>query len=900
MIVEGIVSLPALLAHFPPLNKDEDITTAWRQANEALKADVNRIGVISLTAVPDADASTSAAQQQRPSTGGGGGVGQTASKLDLDARRFTDHLINAGGGMLLQRTYLLAALLQVPGGWDHAQELIQWLAALEVADTAVFPHVGKALCALVAAELDTITDDTDTDDTTNTDIIDAITNNSRLQALLPLIGYHFYHDTHTLTRLIRLVAKNPSSPQSKTILRGNIFPTNCMIPANPALSFEIWNALKQLPYLNRFVLYSELRTYIDMVPLLKAAAKLAETEVRRILRRVTAPTASNKREARQSMRPLGRLLAKITHANPLIVCDQLLRQVMGMPGMVVSISEALSFLTPLTFDVLTFNILVQLTTKGRRKVKEDGIHLEEWFQWLASFIGVLVRKYEHMELTALAQYVLNRLKGSESLDLLVLWEIVATMTGVAPVFEVSDYQLDALAGSELLISEVIVSQLGSAGGNENLTSLKDAKVQHTKGMQRLIRALRVGPYKHHIALPMIVLMAQQRKLLTLQSEATHLKLVAELYDRCQEVIAQYTEFLQKALTLADYAELLPSMTDLAVRYRVDPEIVFALYRPLIRSVVPPVALVHEAEPEEGEMEAGDGGGDGDGGVVVEQVDGGGGDGEGGGGVEEKEEETEEEEEGVVVEDEVAVEVKTGEEGNEEEGAGGGDQEGDNNNNSNDGEEGEMPNEDGDGEQQQQGLDDEEELNVHHHPGVALAPSRPVRLAPHNNTMTWEQLTEQLEALAPQGGFKGMSPTLYAMFWALELYDIDVPTARYSSTLSQVHGSIRTTRDDLNAAKREFQRPSGYHQPPRQSYYSGHHGAPPPPIITQADIDALAKQVQRLESIAEMLPGDEAEQKSNATAVDIRLFNTRGAWCVVSFFVFCVGLMVNMTTSVVEK
>jgi THO complex subunit 2 len=62
-------------------------------------------------------------------------------------------------------------------------------------------------------------------------------------------------------------------------------------------------------------------------PLLTAAAKLAETEVRRILRRVTAP--ANKKEAKTTMKPLGRMLAKIMHAAPLPVAEQLIRQVGG-------------------------------------------------------------------------------------------------------------------------------------------------------------------------------------------------------------------------------------------------------------------------------------------------------------------------------------------------------------------------------------------------------------------------------------------------------------------------------------------------------------------------------------------------------------------------------------------
>jgi hypothetical protein len=65
-------------------------------------------------------------------------------------------------------------------------------------------------------------------------------------------------------------------------------------------------------------------------PLQAAAGKLAETEVRRILRRVTAP--ANKKEAKATMKPLGRMLAKIMHAAPLPVAEQLIRQVRYYAG----------------------------------------------------------------------------------------------------------------------------------------------------------------------------------------------------------------------------------------------------------------------------------------------------------------------------------------------------------------------------------------------------------------------------------------------------------------------------------------------------------------------------------------------------------------------------------------
>ncbi len=836
LIRAGIVSLEALLGHLSPSN-DEEIAAAWKQGEASLEAAVKRIGVISLTSGTGEAAGDEQQEMQRRR------AGQSAAALDLDPKPLAANLINGGNGALQQRTSLLAALLRVHGAWDHAVQLLKWLSSLGVRDIAVFPEVGEALCALLAAEIapqyerlhpggkaqDLVAGTTSNTTSTPATAAD-FTISDHAMELLRLIGHHLYHDVATLTRLARLsgavLSSGSSDVRAVEILGSYVMPAAALIPGNVALSLEVWSALSKLSYTQRFCLYGGVRDAAEKSPLLRASAKLAETEVRRILRRVTAP--ANRREAKLTMRPLGRMLAKITHANPLAVAEQLLRQVMGMPGMVASISEALKYLTPLAFDVATFAILLQLASR-RRKLKEDGINLEEWFQWLAAFTGVLARKHEAVEVTALAQYIANQLKGCESLDILVLWELIATMTGVAPVFEVSDGQLDALSGSETLINQIIVAQLGeqSKSGNERAAE---------RGRQRLLKALSVGSETDQLVMPLLILLAQQRKLITLQSQVSHLKLVAELYDRCQEVTVQYAEFLRKALPLSEYAALLPSIKDLAIDYAIDPEIIFELHRPLIRGIMPPAAPVEE-EAEEGEATA----------TATEDET----PAAAGGGADKKEEE------GRVGASPAPV-VDDDEEGEINAGDGDGDA------NAMDVEDGEVP---------AGGVSGAGAYNA------AALTAAAAGLPNATNTlplMSWDDLVEQTSVLAPEGGFRGMSQTLFVTFWALALYDLDVPTARYNATLAQTRSAARAARDDLEAARRDAQRPTyggGGHN--MRQGGGGHHGAAPPQPA--ADMEGLAREAERLEAIAAKLPVDLKDQEANAAAVDARLKLTRGAW-----------------------
>ena len=90
---------------------------------------------------------------------------------------------------------------------------------------------------------------------------------------------------------------------------------------------------------------------------------------------------------------------------------------------------------------------------NRPRTKHDGSTISQWLQSLASFVGSICKKYS-LELVPLLQYVANQLKSKQSLDLLLLKEIVQKMTGIEAAEEMTAEQLDAMAGGELLRGEV--------------------------------------------------------------------------------------------------------------------------------------------------------------------------------------------------------------------------------------------------------------------------------------------------------------------------------------------------------------------------------------------------------------------------------------------------------------
>lgn len=80
--------------------------------------------------------------------------------------------------------------------------------------------------------------------------------------------------------------------------------------------------------------------------------------------------------------------------------------------------------------------------------------MSQWLQGLATYTGAFYRKYHQVELQGLLLYLANRIKDSDSLDLLVLRELIAKMSGVEMIEELSPEQLEAQAGGRALRAEV--------------------------------------------------------------------------------------------------------------------------------------------------------------------------------------------------------------------------------------------------------------------------------------------------------------------------------------------------------------------------------------------------------------------------------------------------------------
>ncbi|KAK3040726.1 hypothetical protein RJ639_028016 [Escallonia herrerae] len=350
-----------------------------------------------------------------------------------------------------------------------------------------------------------------------------------------------------------------------------LLPSLQLIPANPAVGQEIWDVLSLLPYEVRYRLYGEWEKDDEHIPMVLSAKQTAKVEkcnfgiyfrlhcpdfcvfgfnllgfsvsqldTRRILKRL----------AKENLKQLGRMVAKLAHANPMTVLRTIVHQIEAYRDMITPVVDAFKYLTQLEYDILEYVVIERLAQGGREKLKDDGLNLSDWLQSLASFWGhlyiglsgriigagniwsigddseplfawwladssvefpdmpiyswampcaigvrlhfikkdmrcilllhppydkwfssflkrnsmsqklwvaesyndseVLCKKYPSMELRGLFQYLVNQLKKGNGIELVLLQELIQQMANVQYTENMTEDQLDAMAGSETL------------------------------------------------------------------------------------------------------------------------------------------------------------------------------------------------------------------------------------------------------------------------------------------------------------------------------------------------------------------------------------------------------------------------------------------------------------------
>ncbi|XP_072398608.1 THO complex subunit 2 [Diabrotica undecimpunctata] len=393
--------------------------------------------------------------------------------------------------------------------------------------------------------------------------------------MLLMLGASLRYDTILLCKIVRLSKAalaacgidNAKSlaPMEKSLyydilslLDVTILPALSYLECNCCIAEDIWTLIKLYPYHIRYGLYSRWKneTYYLYPELLRKRAD-SEKQIKNIMKRVS----------KENVKPVGRLIGKLTHCSPGFLFDYVLLQIQVFNNLISPVVDSLKYLTNLSYDVLGFCLIESLANADKKRVKLDSTSISTWLQSLSSFCGAVYKKYT-IELSGLLQFVANQLKAQKSLDLLILKEVVQKMAGVDTAEDLTMDQLNALAGGELLKSE--------AGYFSQIRNTKKSSLRLKEAMA-----------EHDLAVALCLLMAQQNYCVVYKEtqKNSHLKLVGKLSDQCQDTLVQFGTFLGSTMSVDEYVTKLPSIQSMLNDYHIPLEVAFFLARPMFNHAI---------------------------------------------------------------------------------------------------------------------------------------------------------------------------------------------------------------------------------------------------------------------------------------------------------------------------
>ncbi|CAH8349699.1 unnamed protein product [Eruca vesicaria subsp. sativa] len=583
LVKEKFINLESIYAHLLP--KDEEVFEDYNTYSAKRFEEANNIGKINLAAT---------GKDLMEDEKQGDFKVDLYAALDMETEAVAERIPELENNQTLG---LLDGFLSVDD-WDHANIMFERLAPL---NPVAHNHICGGLFRLIeksithvyriarqtrfqsssSAGTEKITHAATTANKTFLDIFP-----KRVFQMLVTVGPYLYRNTQLLQKICRVLrvyylsaldvarSRDGSSNQEDSAyvhpkdarlrveeaLGTCLLPSLQLIPANPAVGHEIWEVMSLLPYEARYRLYGEWEKEDERNPLLLAARQVAKLDTRWILKRL----------AKENLKPLGRMVAKLAHANPMTVLRTIVTQIEAYRDMIAPVVDAFKYLTQLEYDILEYVVIERLVQSGRAKLKDDGINLSDWLQSLASFWGHLCKKYPSMELRGLFQYLVNQLKRGQGIELVLLQELIQQMANVQYTENLTEDQLDAMAGSETL--RYHATSFGMTRNNKALV----------KSSNRLRDSLLPND-EPKIAIPLLLLIAQHRSLVVVNADAPYIKMVTEQFDRCHGILLQYVDFLSSAVSPATaYAQLVPSLKELVHTYHLEPEVAFLVFRPVMR------------------------------------------------------------------------------------------------------------------------------------------------------------------------------------------------------------------------------------------------------------------------------------------------------------------------------
>ena len=377
--------------------------------------------------------------------------------------------------------------------------------------------------------------------------------------LISLVGVKIGQDAFLLTKLARIgnySLDNDTSQSNRDrwqdLLKRLLCPALSMTRANTSVVGEVFSLLKRYPIHIRYNIYAEWFTGATARQMdVSDAFNLTRYETKDIMKKVNKLDSS----------PSARKLAKACSSAPGIVFEVFLKQLEQYDNLIDVVVDCGHHFTELSYDVLTWSILTFLGNEGRSRISQTGFTANKWLVSLSSFTGKILRKYSAMSVQPFILYILSQLQKNSYIDIRVLRDIIQQMSGVTALTDLTDAQMMAMAGGELLRTMT-------------LHQLQDRRNESSRAARRLMSSL----IDNNRGSALLLSLAQQREMCVFNHDRDDNKILSEVYDELNTVFRQFLDMIQANTTQEQFDTMVPDLIALISDYGLEARTAFTIQR----------------------------------------------------------------------------------------------------------------------------------------------------------------------------------------------------------------------------------------------------------------------------------------------------------------------------------
>ncbi|XP_055340190.1 THO complex subunit 2-like [Paramacrobiotus metropolitanus] len=330
---------------------------------------------------------------------------------------------------------------------------------------------------------------------------------------------------------------------------------HCFLPAltrdfgSSALSEMVFSVLKMVPYNIRFTLYYKVKN--DFYQFGHPVGVLAKSIA------IANSKWFQKRVNKDNFKFCGRLIGKDLSTSAAVVCSYLTERIVSYDNFGTMVSDATRNASNFAVDVMLYTVLEFMSMSSFRK--HDQVTILPGYRFIAVFAATFTKK-QTVDVEPVIDYLVGMLKNGQTVDLLVLKELVHKLSGIELSEGVTEEQLEALAGGDVLKSE-----------GAYFSPMRNTKRSSVKLKEALLRS--------NQALPLCLLISHsESNTLYREEDGKNLKLLGVFYDMCHDALVQYGTFLANNLTKKEYAENFPSLSEMIQTYKMPFETAIFLLR----------------------------------------------------------------------------------------------------------------------------------------------------------------------------------------------------------------------------------------------------------------------------------------------------------------------------------